>query len=249
MSGLRARLGGVSGRVRDVRIRRPATRLGYVKLGVGIAIASVVMSAGLVVTAVAAATFYDQYGYHPEKNARAWASLTPQYAESAVCARCHTTEYGKWVYSKHDVVICETCHGPLAEHAATAPEPAAPAAPGPAAVEASASPAPAGSAEVVPPTEALCSICHQRTLGRPADFYQVDRATHYPGTSCLQCHDVHSAIAIPPPLVTHSLANVPECTACHGTTDMNGVKAMPAGHQPSSDAICLGCHTPRIQSW
>jgi hypothetical protein len=211
------------------RIGRPKGPLGWVKYGA--------VALGLAVVL--------QYGPHQARNARTWAALTPQYAAgSGDCAQCHATEFGKWSGSKHVAVGCQTCHGALAEHAASAPVPASAAEID--AQEAGVAPAPSllAGVEVVPPTYALCTVCHAETLGRPADFYQVDPATHYPGTSCLQCHDVHTAEAVPPPVITHSLANVPECTACHGTTATNGVKAMPAGHQVSSDAICLGCHKP-----
>jgi hypothetical protein len=227
------------------RMGRPSSPLGWVKYGAAALGLAVLLIAALAVGAVAAATFYDQYGAHQARNARAWAALTPQYAASSgTCAQCHATEYGKWVDSRHVAVGCQTCHGALAEHAASAPVPESAAAID--AQEAGVAPAPslAAGIGVVPPTDALCTVCHQEILGRPADFVQVDPATHYPGTSCLQCHDVHTAVAVPPPVITHSLANVPECTACHGTTATNGVKAMPAGHQVSSDAICLGCHKP-----
>jgi len=228
------------------RIGRPSGPLGWLKYGALALGLAILLVAALAVGAVAAATFYDQYGAHQARNARSWAALTPQFAaDSAVCSQCHATEYDKWSGSRHVVVGCQTCHGALAEHAATAPVPAS--ADQIDAQEAGVIPAPSLATGVMPlpPTDALCTVCHRQTLGRPADFPQVDPATHYAGTSCLQCHDVHTAIAIPPPVITHSLANVPECTACHGTTATNGVKAMPAGHQPSADAICLGCHKPK----
>jgi hypothetical protein len=229
----------------SVRIGRPSSPRGWVAFGAVAVGLAVLLVAALAVGAVAAATFYDQYGAHQARNAREWASLTPQYAASSgVCAQCHATEYAKWSGSKHVAVGCQTCHGALAEHAATAPAPESAATID--AQEAGVAPAPslAAGVGVVPPTDALCTVCHRKTLGRPADFPQVDPTTHFAGTSCLQCHDVHTAIAIPPPVITHSLENVPACTACHGTTDTNGVKAMPAGHKVSPDAVCLSCHKP-----
>jgi len=228
------------------RIGRPTGALGWARYGAVALGLAILLIAALAVGAVAAATFYDQYGAHQARNARSWAALTPQYAaSSADCAQCHVTESTKWSASKHVAVGCQTCHGALAAHAATAPEPVSAAAID--AQEAGVAPAPslATGVEPVPPTDALCTVCHRQTLGRPASFPQVDPATHYTGTSCLQCHDVHTAIAIPPPVITHSLENVPACTACHGTTDTNGVKAMPAGHKVSPDAVCLSCHKPQ----
>ena len=59
------------------RIGRPSSPLGSVKYaGVAIGLA-ILLVAALAVGAVAAATFYDQYGAHQERNAQAWAALTP----------------------------------------------------------------------------------------------------------------------------------------------------------------------------
>jgi hypothetical protein len=227
------------------RIGRPSGVVGWLKYGAVAVGLAILLLAALAVGAVAAATFYDQYGRHDARNAREWAALTPQYAaDSSLCARCHATEYGKWSHSKHIVVGCQTCHGPLAAHAATAPVPES--------VEAidqseagEASPIPVeGAPRPVPPTDALCTVCHGERLGQPDSFPTVDRATHFPGTSCLQCHDVHTAVALPPPVITHSLENVPACITCHGTTTTNGVRPMPAGHKLSEDSVCLGCHKP-----
>ncbi len=227
------------------RIGRPRGFLGWVRYGAVALGLAILLVAIVAIGAVAAATFYDQYGAHQARNAKAWASLTPQYAaDSGQCASCHRTEYGKWSESRHVVVGCQTCHGALAEHVATAPVPESAEAIDEAEAGA-ASPIPVHGAPLpVPPTDRLCTVCHERTIGIPAGFRAIVPAVHYPGTSCLQCHDVHTAVAVPPPTITHSLANVPECTACHGTTVTNGVKPMPAGHELSSDAICLGCHKP-----
>ena len=246
MSGIRSSVRGL-GR----RIGRPRGVAGWLRYGavaVGLAILLVV---ALAVSAVAAATFYDQYGRHDARNAREWAALTPQYAaDSRECARCHATEYGKWSASRHIVVGCQTCHGSLAAHAATAPTPESAEA-----IDQSeageASPIPVeGAPRPIPPTDAICTVCHAARLGQPDGFASIDPARHFPGTSCLQCHDVHTAVAAPPPLITHTLENVPACTTCHGTTATNGVRPMPAGHRLSEDAVCLGCHkrgagTPR----
>jgi hypothetical protein len=202
--------------------RRPTSRAGAVKAffaGVGL---FAVLLVGLVGVAVVVPWVYAEYGFHPEENARSWAALTPQYADTAVCQRCHEPQYAAWDGERHASVTCESCHGPLAEHAATAP------------VE-----APAGSLGIVMPDEGLCAICHEQSPAKPAAFAQVDLAEHYAGGRCLNCHDSHSADAVRPPEIPHSLARLPECVTCHAPA---GLKPVPDGHVESSDAACQGCH-------
>ena len=119
-------------------------------------------------------------------------------------------------------IMCESCHGPLAENAATAPVEAEP-----------------GSLGIAVPDEALCAICHEQSPAKPVAFAQVDLAEHYAGGRCLNCHDSHSADAVRPPEISHSLARLPECITCHAPA---GLKPIPEGHVESSDAACQGCH-------
>lgn len=202
--------------------RRPTTRAGVVKAflaGVGMLAVLVV---GLVGMAIVVPWVYGEYGFHPEENARSWAALTPQYADAAVCQRCHQAQYAPWMGERHASVTCESCHGPLAEHAATAP------------LE-----APAGSLGLTTPDEGLCVVCHEQSPAKPIAFAQVNLTEHYAGAACIACHDSHSADAVRPPEITHSLARLPECMTCHAPA---GLKPVPVGHVESSDATCQGCH-------
>ena len=186
------------------------------KVGVVVAVASVVLGVG----AFAASAMYTDYG--PVKNvpnARAWAALTPQFAGSATCASCHRTQADAQDASIHVNVACEACHGPAAAHAA--------------------SDAAARSVVLAKPPSAICARCHTATTGRPASFPQVDLATHYVGGPCLRCHDPHSIVAQRPPVVTHPLTDLPECTTCHAP---DGLKKIPSGHQVVGDKVCLSCH-------
>ena len=212
MTRLRAALAGL----------RPTSRGGAVKAflaGVGLVLA-LVMS--VVAMAVIVPWIYGEFGFHPEENARSWAALTPQYADPAICQSCHEPQYAAWQDERHASVNCESCHGPLAEHAATAP------------VE-----APAGSLDIAAPDEGLCATCHEQSPAKPAAFAQVDLAEHYAGGRCLTCHDSHSADAARPPQISHSLARLPACVTCHAPA---GLKPIPDGHVESSDAACQGCH-------
>ena len=202
--------------------RRPTSRAGAVKgflAGVSLLMAVVL---GVVAMAVVVPWVYGEYGFHPEENARSWAALTPQYADSAVCQRCHEPEYAAWDGERHASVTCESCHGPLAEHAATAP------------VEAP--PEPLG---IPVPDEALCAICHEQSPAKPTAFAQVDLEGHYSGAACLGCHDPHSADAVRPPDISHSLARLPACVTCHAP---EGLKPVPVGHEETDDLACRSCH-------
>ncbi len=226
-----------------LRIGRPTSARGWLGYGFLGLVAVVVLIAVLAVGVVGAVLAYDQFGAHFARNARQWASLTPQYAvDSNVCSSCHRTEYGKWQESRHVVVGCQTCHGALALHASTAPVPESQKAIDQA-ESGEASPLPLeGAPKPIPPTDSLCTVCHEAKVGTPDGFPTVYRDRHFPGTDCLQCHDVHTAAAVPPPTIRHSMTNLPPCTTCHGTSATNGVKAMPAGHKLSEDSVCLGCH-------
>lgn len=201
---------------------RPTSRKGAIRLalsGVALGAVMLVTVAGL---AVAILWVYGEYGYHPIENARSWAALTPQYADSALCQRCHEREYVPWLAAKHAPVACETCHGPLAEHAAIAPETA-----------------PAGMISIEEPSSAVCVLCHEQAPGKPAGFPVVDLAGHHEGASCLVCHDSHAATALVPPDISHALENLPACVTCHAPA---GLKPLPGGHEEADDSVCRRCH-------
>jgi hypothetical protein len=197
---------------------RPTSWKGALALAVG----GVVLVVGLASLVVVVPWVYDEYGYHPAENARSWAALTPQYADSALCQQCHATQHAPWQAGQHAVVACESCHGPLAEHAATAPETAPP-----------------GSLAIEQPPKGLCALCHEQGPGRPLGFPVVDLTLHYAGAPCLGCHDSHAAVALVPPDVSHALDNLPACVTCHQPA---GLKPVPVGHEESADGVCLTCH-------
>jgi hypothetical protein len=199
---------------------RPRSRMGAVGLFVA-GLGLVVVVAGL---AVAIPWAYGTYGYHPAESAQSWAALTPQYAEPAMCQSCHAPEYVPWTSSSHATVACDSCHGPLAQHAATATDVAA---------------AAAAAAEIEPPTADLCVLCHAQVPGRPLGFPAVDLTKHYAGAPCLGCHEPHATTALRPPDISHALENLPACVTCHKPA---GLKPVPVGHEEAPDAVCLTCH-------
>jgi hypothetical protein len=227
VSRARAILDGDRARAMRAAVGRlwPSTRKGRALAVVKVGVLVVVLAVGLFAASAVFAIVYDEYGFHPAENARSWAALTPQYADSSACQRCHETEYAPWRAGKHAPVICEACHGPLAQHAATAPETA-----------------PAGSLGLPRAPDGLCVTCHEKAAARPATFPQVDLATHYALAPCLGCHDPHVATALVPPTIPHPLENLPACITCHAPA---GLKPVPAGHVQSTDAVCRRCHVPK----
>jgi hypothetical protein len=178
-----------------------------------------------VVFLVAATVLWSPYVesvVRPDADARAWAALEPSYAGSTTCARCHPTEAARTRVAGHATIGCESCHGPMAAHTG-------------------------GGAELAvavthePPTDALCVTCHAATTGRPASIQQVVPADHYVD-DCLACHDPHTSISRPPPVVVHPLDRLPACITCHGP---DGFKARNMRHPVvSGDEPCLACHAP-----
>src|SRR5512147_1030739 len=78
-------------------------------------ILGVIAGAGLTAGALAG-TFYGQFGYHPGRDADAWASRVPAFVGARSCAACHAEEAKRWASAPHAGVTCESCHGPLAGH-------------------------------------------------------------------------------------------------------------------------------------
>lgn len=199
------------------RIRWARTAATTIKIGIFV----VAISAALGVAAFVAASFYSQYGVvRNTPNAHGWAGLTARYAGQATCASCHLPEAAAQGASAHVSVSCEGCHGPAAAHSISA-----------AAVRA---------AVLTGPAAAICDTCHAATAGRPTTFPQVDTARHYSGGQCLRCHDPHSIVAVRPPIVSHPLAKLPECTTCHAP---DGLTEIPTGHEIVPDTVCLSCHS------
>jgi len=177
-------------------------------------LAAISVAGGLVVVAIAA-----EYGYQPNRDTTAWAALEPRFADREACIGCHGAQGAGVDADAHAAVSCETCHGPLDDHA-LAPTAAAVTLPG----EASGEP--------------ICLTCHEAVIGRPAAFPVVSSVTHFPLPRCTVCHDPHTPAAIPPPDIRHSLDRLPECTVCHRP---DGIRPVPAEH-PTWDGDCRACH-------
>ncbi len=91
------------------------------------------------------------------------------FAGRRKCAQCHEKVVTAKSAGKHAGVGCESCHGPLAAHAAK----------------------PESTKPVLPKIATLCLECHRELVGRPAKFPQVDPKQHNQGVDCDACHDPH----------------------------------------------------------
>jgi predicted CXXCH cytochrome family protein len=91
------------------------------------------------------------------------------FAGRQACADCHEDIVKARQASKHAGIGCETCHGPLAKHAAD-----------PAALE-----------PERPDKRNLCLGCHHENVARPARFPQVNPNDHGDAGPCTSCHQAH----------------------------------------------------------
>jgi Cytochrome c554 and c-prime len=183
-----------------------------------------VVAGAMFAVGAVAAQLYGAYGFHPQRNASAWAQLAPQFASASGCAGCHAPELASWTVSPHSTVACESCHGPLADHVATV----------------SLTRAPASTPAPIANPDGLCITCHQAAVGRPSGFPVVDPAKHYTGATCVACHDPHAPAAQRPPTVLHPLGGLPDCLVCHGP---DGMRPLPARHPATTGGTCFLCHT------
>lgn len=176
------------------------------------------VSLALAAGAFAATTLYGQYGApRTDASALAWAGRATVYSITG-CQDCHRAQAATKAGAAHASLICETCHIPTVSHPGSV----------------------SGVVQAMDTqTSTVCATCHAIASGRSIQFPQVDPGKHYPGAACLQCHDPHSAAADSPPVVTHPLQQLPDCTTCHAP---DGLKRFPAGHRLAPDSVCLGCH-------
>jgi hypothetical protein len=201
---------------------RPRTRRGAVQAAVAIAAGAAVLSVVLFVGAAMAWSPYLDFNLHRDSDARARAALPLSYSSGGTCANCHATEAGRLVSAGHAQIGCQSCHGPLNDHAIAS------------------SNAVSTTVAVAVPKDDVCTRCHVQVAGRPAGQRQIVPTQHYI-SACLECHDPHTAIAARPPVVQHPLDNLPPCLTCHGP---EGFKARNQRHPviQADDRVCLECH-------
>ena len=165
-------------------------------------------------------SFYE-YGHYRGDSVAEIASDKPKYKGAAYCESCHAGRFAEWSKGVHNsvdrgkVVECETCHGAaggrdirgMFEHLATGTD------------------HPNNLKLVVPAeTPKLCTLCHERMPGRPAQQPQIVVADHAGTQQCTACHNAHSpkiSLAVAAPATPRGDATVGKikaaaCAGCHG---------------------------------
>jgi hypothetical protein len=161
------------------------------------------------------------FGFHkrnPVQNADLWAALPVDYLQSSTCSDCHQTEYGLWQKSNHKTVACENCHGSARDHVEN------------------------NTPITVDRSRELCGTCHERVVGRPSTFPQVDMNEMGGGAECVTCHSPHDPRAGMPPQVPHALGDRSNCQSCHAPHEPLDVLPPPIPHTLDGRTDCLACH-------
>jgi hypothetical protein len=92
------------------------------------------------------------------------------YAGRGACAECHDEVVTAKKAGPHAGLGCETCHGPLAAHAADATT----------------------ARPELPDPRATCVNCHERNVGKPKWFKTIVVEDHAPSGPCKDCHVPHN---------------------------------------------------------
>ena len=137
---------------------------------------------------VTVGSFYE-YGHYRGDSVAEIASDKPKYKGIGYCAPCHAQQVADWFKGVHNsmdvgkIVRCEVCHGAAGERdnrgmfevSATGPDHPT-------------------SLKMAVPTDArkLCTLCHERLIGRPLQQRQIVVADHAGTQQCIVCHNPHS---------------------------------------------------------
>jgi len=117
-------------------------------------------------------------------------ALPMSYGGNESCQRCHAAEHAALAGPGHWKLSCESCHGPLVDHARGDEK--------------------TGQAILVTESPRQCLNCHEEQINRPEDFPQY-RYQHGErmarrhksgrgGRHCLDCHNPH-APEVPGPII------------------------------------------------
>ena len=138
-----------------------------------IRLAAVFILGAVVFVAIRAAVIPKSFGrYGPYRgDALAETMARPvRFAGHEACEGCHPDVLEIKSKGVHAHVNCESCHGPLANHAND----------------------PASIKPVLPEVGQLCVRCHSQNSAKPNGFPQVVAKEHSPGQPCDSCHRPHS---------------------------------------------------------
>ena len=129
---------------------------------------------GLLVFAVARAELvpedFGRFGHYRASAVDEARELPIVHAGQKACAECHVDVVEARVNARHKMLSCETCHGPLAKHAAGADD----------------------AKVTIPEVTQLCIRCHATKTGKPPRYPRVDVQDHAGGEKCVPCHKPHN---------------------------------------------------------
>lgn len=91
------------------------------------------------------------------------------YAGQTACVDCHSDVAEIRKTNAHARIGCESCHGPLALHAADPANPAR-----------------------RPDPRAICAVCHVPDVAKPQGFKTVNFVEHADPGPCTTCHQAHA---------------------------------------------------------
>src|SRR3972149_2270875 len=93
------------------------------------------------------------------------------YAGKESCMECHEDKASSMETDLHDVLSCETCHGPSLQHV-NLPDSIKP---------------------DKPQDRESCGICHSKNAAKMKNvIFQVDFNEHNTGKKCIDCHNPHT---------------------------------------------------------
>lgn len=118
------------------------------------------------------------YGFYRADNVAEQMDKPIRYGGRDSCSKCHEKEKGLLANDRHAGLSCESCHAPLSSHVFE-------------------------GKRIAPmaknKTYAICLRCHEKLVGRPAEFPQIVLKEHieemgaeFKHDVCFNCHNPHS---------------------------------------------------------
>lgn len=112
---------------------------------------------------------YGRFGPYRAAALAANRAMPIVFAGQTACVDCHSDVAEIRKTNAHARIGCESCHGPLAVHAADPAHPAA-----------------------RPDPRATCAVCHVPNAAKPRGFKTVNFVEHAEPGPCTTCHPAHA---------------------------------------------------------
>lgn len=130
----------------------------------------------LVVKAAATPSSWNYVVWYRGDNQEEMKKLPLVHGGNGSCQSCHEEEHQNALEFAHKTLNCESCHGPLLDHARDDKKIA--------------------DAVVMDESNWQCLNCHGELVSRPVDFPQFTKAVRrhrnmQEGSFCIKCHDPH----------------------------------------------------------